>query len=420
MSERTEERYFYIYIHNVFADFIQASLEYFSEVYPRYIHKVVSTYDKGVEYINKQIEYGRNPDKPNVPALILNPTGDFNVDDSNTGARQVWRFANLAPGLISRLYDPIYNDKNVKITVGFTRLKGEIELISLLPSFYEYFDLKLLMIQMFTGPERHIYPIWVNTFIILPQEVYGYTYRNEYTGQVYTLDWSEANISNQLVKTTNRNEMVIPCRIKPLYKMTGLTDASARYSNDRLADWRLSCTIEYQIEIPSFMLLISNFLAENIKVEIRHSSVYTAAGEDFNQDVPANRDVFKTHWNVSYDTTSVDGVPIVVLPEQADIVEDKELVFKIKYFHIVTQEQVDSSNDITITIPEVITDNDTLLLLSSKGYLNYGDHFIVSSGNQLTIKKANVTLYTGQVLELLIYELSSGIGSSITIPLEEI
>jgi ketosteroid isomerase-like protein len=74
----TQIRERYHFIHNVFANFFKDTLNFFSEcLYPRFEYTVVGTYDKAVEYIVKQCELGREADRPTLPALILNPTGDF-------------------------------------------------------------------------------------------------------------------------------------------------------------------------------------------------------------------------------------------------------------------------------------------------------------------------------------------------------
>ena len=163
----TEElsRYHYTFIHNAFGSFIENSLYYFADyLYPRFEYKVIGNYNKNVEYINKLDQYGRETDKPELPAIILNPSGDFNLDDANSSAKQLWRFPNLLPGFANRLYEPIYLDNNISVNVAFTRLKGEFELLMLLNSYYEYFDVKLLLIQIFGGENRYIYPRFFNSF----------------------------------------------------------------------------------------------------------------------------------------------------------------------------------------------------------------------------------------------------------------
>ncbi len=169
------EKYHYTFIHNVFGNFAKNTLDYFTnQFYTRFKYRVVSTYDKGVEYLNRQAELNREMDMPLLPAIILNPSGDFNLADANTGARQLWRFPNLENGVLFRMYDSIYQDKNIQIVTGFSRFKGELELIILLNSFYEYCDIKVLLIQIFGGVgDRYIYPIVFDSFIILESNLYN-------------------------------------------------------------------------------------------------------------------------------------------------------------------------------------------------------------------------------------------------------
>ena len=73
----------------------------------------------------------------------------------------------------------------------------------------------------------------------------------------YKIDWESAGAYNRLVKTIAKDELVLPCNIKPIYKLTSISDGSNRYGGaDQLADWRLTATIRYELEIPAFYTII--------------------------------------------------------------------------------------------------------------------------------------------------------------------
>jgi len=414
-----EDKFHYQFIHNVFGCFIEDTLEYFADyLYPRFEHTVIATYDKGVEYIVKQSKLGREGDKPNLPALILNPTGEFDLDDPNSLAHQLWRFPHLAPAQASGLFTPIYKDNNIEITVAFTRLKGEIELLALLPSFYEYFDLKIFLIQMFGGTGRYIQPIYFNDFIILPPELVNYRYENDITGESYQLDWSN-NALDFLVKTTNRNELVIPGKVKPRYVLRGMSDGSNRYGGtDELASWRLSSTIEYEIEIPTFIYLKSDYIVENIITNIGYGSAYSTY-KDYN--IPE----FKQTTEVHFDSGLQEDKNTININEDGDEFYNyqkppplnicggdkikRELVMKNRYFHKITQDQADSTADIIITLPEQIYEINLLTVQSKHGPMNYGTHYTIENeGKDLRIIVKNVNLNTGDMLELFVYESIKG------------
>jgi len=401
MPQQVRERYHYI--HNVFANFFKDMMDYFTYLYPRFEYSVMGTYDKAVEYLNKQCDYGRETDQPMLPALIVNPLGEFTPADSNAGGRQYWRYPNLNPTLIKRLFTPLYRDANVLVNAGFMRMKGEIELIMLLNSFYEYCDLRMLFFNMFGGLDRIIYPQFFTSFIILPDSFINFQYTNEYTGLTYDIDWSGANASNHLVRSTARNELVLPLNIKPQIALTSISDASTRYGGtDKLADWRLGATISYEMEIPNYLIIESDYLAENVNLEIRYGSAFSAYD---GSDVPINRQLINYQWDWGLDETSQSQ--LVLNPDDAtcEITLDIDLIWKTRYFWPITESEASSTTNVQIAIPEQITWPRILIVNSKYGPLNFGDHYVlVDNGNTLEIKVENVNLEEGMIIELHIYE----------------
>jgi hypothetical protein len=397
-------REIYLFIHNVYANFFKDSLDYFSlHLNPRFQHRVVGTYDKAVEYITKVCQYDRETDKPQLPALILNPSGDFDLADANAGGRQLWRFPNLAPGMIKRIFDPVYQDANTEVNVGFIRMQGDIELIMLLNSFYEYCDMKMLFLQIFGGYERWIYPQFFTTFIIIPEEFVNYEYTNPYTGFHYKLDWESAGAYDKLVRTIAKNELVLPCNIKPIYKLTGFSDASTRYGGaDNLADWRLSATVHYELEIPAYLVLKSDYLAANVDITISAGSVYSAYSDYRVPDFRIIKEVNKD-WGLDETSNSVlivDGT----CTETTDATE-REYLFHTRYFHTVSQAQADSTSNVSIQLPETIDDINGFVVSSKYGEMEYEVHYyITNGGNTLVIRVENVDLEPGMVIELYVYK----------------
>lgn len=394
----SKDVYNYFFIHNVLANFYKSFLDYIADdVYSRFETKVVSTYDKAVEYIDKKsVHSGREHNKPNLPALILNPTGEINTADANAGGKQFFRFPNIAPGLNKGLYDPLYKDNQVVITPSYARLKGEIELIMLLNSFYEYCDIRLLFLQTFNGLDRTINLNSFTTFIILPEEVYSFNYNNPETGQTYTLNWDEYGVSERLIKTINKDKMIYPCNIKPQAKLTGMSDGSTRYGGtDRLADWRLTASLEYEIDVPWYMILQTDYVAENIHWEFQFGSFYSTYGSF---EPPVNREILVSHW----DTTATSTTTIL---SDAEIVKKESAYLNTRYSYEVTAADVaDATADIIITIPETVTDIDLLYLNSKHGKMSYGDHYVLEDGDTIIIDKTYVTLNEGDFVELYIYK----------------
>lgn len=401
-----QTRWRYHFIHNVYANFFADMLDYFSTyLYPRFEYTVVGTYDKAVEYLEKCQQYERETDKPLLPALILNPSGEFDNADANSGGRQLWRFPNLSYGLNKRLFNPVYQDENLLATVSFMRIKGEIELLMLLNSFYEYCDIRMLFLNIFGGKDRIIYPRFFSSFIIIPEDLLNYEYTNEYTGVHYKMDWTKAGAESQLVRSTARNEVVIPCNIKPQISLINLSDGSQRYGGaDRLADWRLSATINYEVEVPNYFILQSDYLALGMDVEIKYGSTYSAYND---YQPPEDRWLHNVRWDWGLDETSNSVITTDPCDSTSEVVYSNTLEFKRRYMHIVTQAEIDSTSNLIITIPEQIYDNNVLIVNSKDGQMSYGDHYtlqVSGSDTLLTIRTTDtVYLKAGWVLELYIY-----------------
>lgn len=413
--------YHHMFIHNVLANFYKDTLDYFSDyLYPRFEWTVMGTYTKAVEYINKNSLVGRESDKPNLPALILNPSGEFQIGEGNMGAKQLFRFPNLAPGLVKRIYEPIYQDKHMMIHVGFSRFVGDIELIILPASFYEYCDLRIFIQQIFGGPagsDRPISPVFFNSFIIIPEELKNYTYNNEYTNVNYQIDWTGANSSNILVETTNKTELVIPCKIKPLYRLSSLSDSSEKYGGtDNIADYKLSATLNFEIELPTFMLFQSDYLVENIEFNFGYGSAYTIH-EEFASQLPINQETIITNWESPLDSTShttfqipdpFDGTANtttdITLPKEVENITKKSLVLNNRYFHIVTLGE-ELTEEFNIQLPTSVDEKDLIKVMGKHGKLKYGEHYeLINNGNGLKIKQKKVKSLENDILELYIYD----------------
>jgi hypothetical protein len=258
----------------------------------------------------------------------------------------------------------------------------------------------MLLNLIFGGTDRYIYPRWFNSFIILPREVYDYTYNNSVTGESYKIHIP--HIVNKLVKTTNQDEVVYPCKILPMLKMTGMSDGSTRFGGaDKLPDWRLTFNLEYEIEVPSFVILETDYLVETININLKYGSCYSANDQYNSDNVPDEVVSWNANLDYTYDSTTAN----IIAPEEVDVSDKKTRRFKTRYYHIVTKQEEDETDTVYITLPETITDDMLLLLYGKYGPLAYGDHYTLNTaGTILSIYKKYVFLNEGDILELYVYE----------------
>ena len=385
----------YYYINNVFADFYKATLDYISDGFgPRFTNIVMGTYDKAVQQIsNKDNNGNRELDKEQLPLIVLNPSGEFTL--SETGGHQSYRFPNIAPGFINRWYSPIYQDENVMITPGYSRIKGEIEVIFLLNSFYEFCDVRMLLLHGFNGLNRITYPFLFNSFIIIPEALYSFNYTNDVSGDDYILDWETAGATERLIKSINSEEIIYPVNMKPMFKMTGMSDGSKKYGGtDELAEWRLVCTFEYEIEIPSYLYFVSNYLAKSLEVNIKLGSAYSYYSTN---SAPVNVLRFERTWE--YDDVTLETPELT-----SDVTTDlPDLIFKVRYYHVITETDLLDENYVTINSPEEITDQKLIKVFSNEGEYIYDYHYKIK-GDQIILQREYVTsLEEDQIIDIFVY-----------------
>lgn len=396
--------YLNFFIHNSLAHFYRYFLDFLctDEVYSRFNTKYMATYDKAVQYIEDKRSKGRETDKPDLPCVILNPSGEMTMADGNAGGKQLYRHPLLASGWNFQMYDSIYRDDNVNIVPAFARIKGEMEVITLMNSFYEYCDVRLMFLQRFSGTDRYFPMEGFSSYIIIPPDLYNFNYTNEATGEDYYLDWDKYGVDQRLIKTTNRSEYVYPCLIKPQIKMTGTSDGSSKYGGtDKLADWRMTSTFEYEIEVPWFLLMKSDYLAENIDLKIDIGSAYSTNL----QEVPVHRTLSQFTYDIPFDTTAVLDT-VVDYPDNADMTNTIDLKFNTRYYHVVTQAQDDATDEFSILIPETVDSRHKLIVATKSGVLEYGpDYILENNGTGIKFYVSDNDYAVNDVIEIYIYKI---------------
>jgi len=334
-----------------------------------------------------------------LPAVALNPNGDFGLSDIH--GNQPWRFPNVAPILASRLFAAIYQDDRVRITPGCSRVKGDFEVIYILSSFYELLDVKMMLMHTFNGINRTTYPFIITSYITLPDELALYQYENDVEYISYTLDWLSQGASESVIKNINKNKWIYPISTVPMIKLTAMNDGSRKHGGtDELAEWRISCTFEYEIEVPSFLILQTDYVAEKIRVNIMVGSEYsyyennTVASTMFSFEASTHHQIDKD----LYRGMSHHGMDDSI----TELTDSTTFGFNTRYYHTISDVEAESVVDVEIVIPEEVSADSPIEVYSAGGRLIYGTHYIIENNN-LVLKVANLTLVEGQIIEFYVY-----------------
>lgn len=267
VTKRVTDEYFFV--NNCFGSFFRGILDWMGDdFYPRFQYKVIGTYDKAVEFFNKKRELGREVGAQILPSVSLDPAYDFSQEEK--GGRFLWQNQYLSPGFGCKLFDPInLREQDVLVTPVFSRYQGTIELIFWLQSVYELLDFRTLFLQYTGGFGRYIRPKVFWSYIILPDSI-----KNFETDENVKLDWGNTDATYVHIDNINQTKFAHPVVLTPILKLDSLNDNSVKYGGDQIAEYKLSASMTYEIDLPTYMVL-NNKIGAKIVVNFSMGSVYT-------------------------------------------------------------------------------------------------------------------------------------------------
>ena len=269
----------HFYINNCMGSFYRGLLNWFGDsFYPEFNYKVIGTFDKAIEYFNKTLENGGEIETNILPSITLDPSGEFEPEEH--GGRFSWRYPNLSPGLGSKLFTPIYRDDNVQVTPVFTRFQGTCEMSMWCRSIYEYLDIRTALYMWSGGIGRILRPTTFWSYLVVPEEILDYKYDNDVTGEAYQLDWRSTDAAMTLIKNMDQMRVVYPVQLNPWFQIDSISDGSQKQGGTELASFRLNSTIKYEIELPTYLVIDSDWKLNHAVMNISLGSVHSKYGEN--------------------------------------------------------------------------------------------------------------------------------------------
>jgi len=257
------------FIHNCFGSFFSGVLDFFGdEFYPRFNYKVIGAYDKAVKFLNDRKQMGVDPNGPILPAISLDPMLDFSNEER--GGRFLWQHRTLAPGIGMRLFKSIdLAEQDIIVTPVFSRYQGTFEITFWLSSVYELIDFRVALLQFCGGFNRWIRPTYFWSYLILPEEIENYT--NEDGKKV---SWSNTYAEVIHVDTINKHKLAHPIALDPIWKLESFSDASTKHGGDQLAEYKLTASFAYEVNIPTYLVL-SRGIDPKIQLSFSIGKTYT-------------------------------------------------------------------------------------------------------------------------------------------------
>lgn len=254
-----------IYIHETFSSMFHGMLDWFqSKFEPRFSYKVISTYDKAVQFFNSKRHSKDGIVATNIlPSITLDPNLDF-INEERSG-KFLWMFNEL-DNYRQRSVSPKINlrDQGVVISINHTRYSGTCDVTFWLSSIYELFDFRTKLIQFCGGTGRWIRPDCFWSHLIIPKEIVEF----DETHNGKKLDWRSTPLEMIQFSTTNSKEYAVPYNINAIWRLDSVSDGSVKYGSDQVSEWKLTATFTWEANIPTFIRL-DNYAFYNMRPTLK-------------------------------------------------------------------------------------------------------------------------------------------------------
>lgn len=289
--QRTDDMFYCFYVNHCLMDVFNGIMSWFTQsYYTDFKYKVMGGYDKAIKLIKESYSKDKQPNIP-LPSISLNPLGDIAVDPKFA---QLWRVPSIGTNLQQLYMDPIYEDERFGFSVIANRFTGNFEVIIYCGSPYEYLDFFTQTLMWFHGGfNRRVRPGLISTNCIIPDEVVTTAYDGD-----TPYDWATAGVSKQLIKSMNSEFFVYPMTLGPQIWLTSVTNGSTIYGEDDVESYKLQLTIEYDVDLPTHVIVRRNDRIQHMNVKLSTSdpvfvpSIASAKGDDYTivDDNPNMRD----------------------------------------------------------------------------------------------------------------------------------
>jgi hypothetical protein len=165
------------------------------------------------------------------------------------------------------------DDKCMRLVPVFSRYQGSFELIWWLNSVYELLDVRTYLFQFSSGYGRLMRPRCFECFIILPDAILE---TEDGSGQ--PIDWTQTQGTVRKINNMNQDCFTMPILLNPWFKFTSINDATQKYGGDDVAEYKLSVTVEYEIELPTYMVITPDAYLKKINFNVSMDSAYSRYG----------------------------------------------------------------------------------------------------------------------------------------------
>jgi hypothetical protein len=256
------------------------------------------------------------------------------------------------------MYEPIFHDDHVKIIPIFTRNKGTSETVLISHTSPENQDYHFKTMQWFDHNVWYKFPTALDTRLLIPVEMVGYEYNAEYTGCHYCIDWAGTELDQQLIRSMDQMHYIFPIKSQPMIRLASISDGTTFYGGTEEPDYRLNMTFEWEIEIPGYIVLRTDYKIDDIKR-------YIIINGEYETDFVVNEQVLRIG---------------------DSIIEDGKISYEHREHHdVIIPDDHSDGVPFDLALPTPIQPNDRIYIASYWGFLKESFQYDVKDQNTITL-----------------------------------
>jgi len=393
MAITKPETHQHFYINNCFGSFFRGVLNYFGEVfYDRFEYKVLGSYDKSVEFFNKKKQLGSEVDTNLLPSITLDPTYDF--QPAEVGGLFFWQSQNFAPGQARMLFDSYegFEDQSLEITPIFSKYQGNFELIFWVNSVYELLDIRTYLFQWSGGYRRKLRPELFESFIVLPEGLTDFKYKDIDDNDV-AIDFDKSDLFIKKITNVNQDRSTMPVLLSPMFWFDNIADASNKYGGDGIAEYKLSVSVSFEIDIPTYVVVTPYMGLEKLNLSFSMDAVYSRYGPSPQYDETSGKYIKDSEGNIPKMYSS---------HEIADEPPKNNQFSQRAYYSFTASDEVITALPFEIDNPfDVSNDETKIIVVSYSGQLVYGQDWTFNDDKSKIL--VQVSPVDGELVEFYLY-----------------
>jgi len=334
---------------------------------------VCGNYSKVLQYV---LDYKtRNLDSPVYP--IVSGTFQLTTLDEKTDFN--WRHGTRGTTYFSSLmHDPIFEDPHVQITPVYSRHMGTSEVIVMAHSSPELQDFHMVTMQWFDLNRWFLLPEF-ETNLLIPVELIMYQYKNDPGSYQYIIDWAGTELDQQLIRSMDQTHYVFPLKSKPMIRIASISEGTTYYGGGELDDHRLNITFEWDIELPAFITLNTDYKIDDIKTVIM-----------INGEIDSDFDYPDTGGTISLGDS---------------LIENMQVTHSYLTFHnIVIPEDLDKDQTIDLALPLPVTPNRKIVIVSYWGPMQEDDEWSFVDDSTIRLGNGHIKFNKDDYIQVFYYE----------------